>query len=284
MMKILFLSCQEVMNKTGEEIDDDQLLIRELQKDHHAVTIWPWDEKTNWREYELVLIRTTWDYATQSEKFLQTLKEIAAETKLLNTYDVVKWNIHKGYLKDLESRGIPILPTIMFNANESLLLPREWGHSQFVIKPAISATAYKTMILSRSDIENESYKNALIPGDWLCQPFMPQISEGEISLLYFDKKFSHALLKTPKPGDFRVQVEWGGSVTPYTPSEELLELGHKIMDSVPHDLLYARVDVIPFEGSFALMELELIEPALYFRTHPKAAQNFSKAIKHVKKN
>ena len=117
----------------------------------------------------------------------------------------------------------------------------------------------------------------------MCQPFLPQIAEGEISLIYFNKVFSHALLKVPKKGDFRVQEEFGGDIIPMKPTAELLALGEKVMKSVSDDLLYARVDLVPYENHFALMELELIEPALYFRTNADAAKNFSKALNHVQK-
>lgn len=115
----------------------------------------------------------------------------------------------------------------------------------------------------------------------MCQPFLNQIFEGEISLIYFNKVFSHALLKVPKKGDFRVQEEFGGDIIPMNPTAELLALGEKIMKSVDDDLLYARVDLVPYNNHYAMMELELIEPALYFRTNENAAKNFSKALKDV---
>jgi glutathione synthase/RimK-type ligase-like ATP-grasp enzyme len=117
----------------------------------------------------------------------------------------------------------------------------------------------------------------------MCQPFLPQIADGEISLIYFNKQFSHALLKVPKAGEFRVQEEFGGAIIALKPDEKLLAVGDKIISAVSDDLLYARVDLVPYENDFALMELELIEPALYFRTDVTAVDNFSKALKNVKK-
>lgn len=117
----------------------------------------------------------------------------------------------------------------------------------------------------------------------MCQPFLPQISEGEISLIYFNKQFSHALLKVPKAGEFRVQEEFGGAIIPMKPDEKLLATGNKIIAAVSDDLLYARVDLVPFDNHYALMELELIEPALYFRTDVTAVDNFSKALNYVQK-
>ena len=282
-MKIAFLSCEEVLSNTSANIQDDQFLISEFSKLGHTITQVAWDANENWKQFDRVIIRTTWDYATRAQEFLKVLEKISQDTKLYNSYETVKWNIHKGYLKTLESKGVTILPTVMFKDTEQLSIPRDWGYEKFVIKPAVSATAYKTMVVTREEIETESYKNALVPGDWLCQPFMPQISQGEISLLYFNKKFSHALLKVPRPGDFRVQIEWGGTIESYTPSPELFKLCENIMKAIPENLLYARIDVIPFENTFALMELELIEPALYFRTSAQAPLNFTKAFLDVEK-
>lgn len=282
-MKITFLTCEAFIHGSNEDQADDKLLIHELNQLGHSVEIIPWSVKHNWSESDLVVIRTTWDYMLRHEEFLAQLKHISENAPLYNSFEIVKWNIHKGYLKDLEKKGVTIVPTVMFKHDEKMILPHEWKNEKFVIKPAISASAYKTIVVSREDLEKESYLPELIPGDWLCQPFIPEITQGEISLLYFNKKFSHALTKIPKPGDFRVQIEWGGTIQKLTPNETLLKLGDSIMNAIPEDLLYARVDVVPYEGKYALMELELIEPALYFRIDSDAPKNFSKALIDVKK-
>lgn len=282
-MKILFLTCEAFIHGSNEDQADDKLLVKELNDLGHSVEIIPWSVEHNWSAADLVVIRTTWDYMLRADEFLTKLKHISECTTLYNSFETVKWNIHKGYLKDLEKKGVTIVPTVMFKHTEEIKLPLEWKHEKFVIKPAVSASAYKTLIVTRSDIENSNYKKDLIPGDWLCQPFIPEITQGEISLLYFNKKFSHALTKIPKEGDFRVQIEWGGTIQKLTPDKTLLDLGEKIMQAIPEDLLYARVDVVPYEGKYALMELELIEPALYFRIDNDAPKNFSKALMNVKK-
>ena len=276
-MKILFLSCESL---TGY-VSDDFLLVTELQEQGHTVETIPWTFDTDWKRFDCAIIRTTWDYVSMPEKFFKKLQHIATQTKLYNSISTVEWNIHKRYLKMLESKGVAIVPTLMFKHDEDLKIPPDWSAAKFVVKPAISATSYKTVVLPREKILNHEYKNELVPGDWMCQPFVPNITDGEVSLIYFNKKFSHALLKVPKAGDFRVQEEFGGEITAYNATQELLALGQKIMEAIPEELLYARVDLVPYENHFALMELELIEPSLYFRTNPNAAKNFAKALMDV---
>lgn len=278
-MKILFLSC----DKLDGFVVDDNLLVKKLTSEGHSVTTLSWSSEHDWSQFDCAIIRTTWDYMKRPQEFFAKLSEISAQTKLYNDLKTVKWNIHKGYLKELEDKGACIVPTVFFAHTEDLKIPSSWSHSKVVIKPAISAGSFKTIVLDKNEINSGKYKAELFPGDWMCQPFLPQISEGEISLIYFNKKFSHALLKVPKSGEFRVQEEFGGAIIPLKPSAELLAVGDKIISSVDDDLLYARVDLVPYENKFALMELELIEPALYFRTDDKAVDNFSKALNHVEK-
>ena len=272
--KIVLLSCDDVWKM----VEDDHLLINELTNQGYEVTTVSWNSKTDWSRFDLALIRTTWDYTKHLEAFLQVLQDITKTTPLLNTIDVVRWNCHKGYLKELQGHGIKLLPTVFFSHSDHLALPDDWKGNRFIIKPCVSAGAYKTTILSRHEVEDGTYRNEMIPGDWMCQPFLESIKEGEVSLLFFNRQFSHALNKVPKDGDFRVQEEFGGTVVPLNPSEKLLKLGHEIIKLVPYDILYARVDLVPFENSYALMELEMIEPSLYFRSNAEAAKNFVSAL------
>lgn len=276
-MRLVFLSCDSL---EGFIVDED-LVVKELEKDGHSVETLSWRANANWKNFDAVIIRTTWDYMEYPEEFFSKLQEISQHTKLMNSLETVKWNIHKRYLKKFQEKGITILPTIFFKDTEKLSLPSSWTCEKVVVKPAVSAGAFKTLVYSPSDIASGKYQEALHSGDWLCQPFLPQIKEGEISLVYFNKVFSHALLKVPKKGDFRVQEEFGGDIIPLEASTELLALGNKIIAEVQDDILYARVDLVPFEGTYALMELELIEPALYFRTHKDAPRNFIKALYHA---
>jgi glutathione synthase/RimK-type ligase-like ATP-grasp enzyme len=273
-MRLVFLSCDSL---DGFVVDED-IVVKELESQGHTVTTLSWRADVDWSAFDCAIIRTTWDYMECPEEFFLKLEMISRKTKLMNSLSTVKWNIHKGYLKTFQEKGVTIVPTFFFKDTKALILPEDWNYERVVVKPSISAGSFKTFVYEIKDINSGRYREALHPGDWMCQPFLPQIKDGETSLIYFNKVFSHALLKVPKTGEFRVQEEFGGDIIPLVPSVELLDLGDKIISLVQEDLLYARVDLIPFNGHYALMEIELIEPALYFRTNKNASTNFIKAL------
>lgn len=278
MKKICFLSCQDL---TGYVLDD-KLAIEELEKNgQYQVSSVAWDSDADWKSFDLVIIRTTWDYHKRLHEFVEKLKLIASKTKLLNSPEVVNWNFHKGYLKELEAKGVAITPTHLFTYPGKIEIPNEWQQEKFIIKPAISAGAYKTMIVTRKELESKSLEAEMYPADWMLQPFLTEIKDGEISLHYFHKNFSHGIIKVPKAGDFRVQEEHGGDIRPYHPDESLIKQGKDLLDKIPHDLLYARVDLVPYQGQYVLMELELIEPSLYFRTSSQSVKNFKLALDKI---
>jgi glutathione synthase/RimK-type ligase-like ATP-grasp enzyme len=277
MKQILFLSCQ----KLEGFISDESLAVKELESHGYQVSTLPWDMEADWKTFDLVIIRTTWDYTQRPIEFLEKMKLIASQTKLMNSYEVVQWNYHKGYLAGMEKQGTKIVPTVFFSYPGSFTLPTEWNFPKYILKPCISASAYKTMIVTREELHAGTYAQELFAGDWMLQPFLEDIKQGEISLHYFNKNFSHAILKIPKPGDFRVQEEHGGDIQSFSPTAALLEEAQRLINNVPFDLLYARVDLVPHQGEYLLMELELIEPALYFRTSSQSVVNFRKAISNL---
>lgn len=273
---IALLSCDDAKYVA---LAGDELFVKELQKEtHYEVQTLSWNHDHEWSAFDVVIVRTTWDYMKSPTHFLETLKTINLKTRLFNSYETIKWNIHKFYLKDLQSKGVLIPPTLFVKKNESISLPPDWDDDELIIKPAISAGSYKTHKLKRSDMQNDEIKELNRTHDILIQPFLKQIHEGEYSLIFFNKTFSHAILKTPKTNEFRVQEDFGGSVKPINPNPELLRVAQNIINLVDEDLLYARVDLIPFEDSYALMELELIEPSLYFKHDLESPYKFKKAL------
>lgn len=265
MRRVCFLSTD---NLDGYTIDDDLAIEPLRQLGWHVDTV-SWRDKTvDWNIYEAVVLRTTWDYQQSPEEFIKALEKIdATSARLENPIDIVRWNLSKTYLRDLEELACRIVPTL-WNQEYS---EENFGHwieslhaDELIIKPLISATAQHTYRLNSYD---PSIAETFQSRDFMVQPFMPAIvTEGEYSLFYFDGEFSHAINKAPKTADFRVQEEHGGLITAVEPDAELLEAGRHILELIEQELLYARVDfVCDGEGEFALMELELIEPALYFR-------------------
>lgn len=242
-------------------------------------------ETVDWDDFHAVIIRTPWDYQDDADGFLAVLAKIeASSAHLENSLDIVKWNIDKEYLKQLESRGVNIVPTLWretFDAGELPSFFEYFAVDQIVLKPRISANADNTFWLTKDNYQshiadlNEAFANR----NFMVQPFIESvINEGEFSLFYFDGAYSHAILKTPKEDDFRVQEEHGGRLKSVTPEAELVkqaQISLAAIDSMP---LYARVDFVRHGDSFALMEAELIEPSLYFNMDAESPVKFAQAF------
>jgi glutathione synthase/RimK-type ligase-like ATP-grasp enzyme len=268
-------------------VSDDQLAIEPLRSLGWEVEFVPWTaEGVDWQQYDAVLPRTTWDYHHHLQQFLKTLESIAGSgTLLANNVEMIRWNSHKSYLLELRNRGVPIVPTLIGRTLTQDGFPRlfrDLRTDKLIIKPAVGANADFTYPIER-DTPYEAiaeictvYKSR----DFLAQEFVASVtSEGEYSLFYFNGRHSHTILKTPKSGDFRVQEEHGGVITSVAADEELLAAGIKTMSALNIVPLYARADFVRGSNSgFLLMELELIEPALYFRTDPDSALRFARAL------
>lgn len=277
---ICFLS----MDDLGSYVADDDLAISPLSNLGITVETVSWRQTSRaWSEFEMVVIRTPWDYQTSPAEFLAVLETIESQTRLENPLDIVRWNLNKRYLREMETRGTRIVPTIWdakYNAAEFDRWLNEFGVDEIIIKPTVSATAEHTYRLMSYD---ESLESVFATREFVVQPFMPNIvAEGEFSLFYFNGEYSHAINKSPKINDFRVQEEHGGIITEIEPDESLAAAGRETVATIGRDLLYARVDFVrDDDGNFCLMELELIEPALYLRMNDRAPQRFAAAISRV---
>ena len=280
-MKIALLTCEKLPELTAA----DQLLIPELAK--HNIEAKPviWSDQTiNWSDFDYLIFRNTWDYFEKEIEFNLWLDQIEKlGIKTLNTIGIIKQNKHKFYLREMEKQGISILPTVFIDKTNSLnlaeLIPSHWKKA--VIKPAFSAGSYLTEVFEVADIQkiNADYKNLAQEKELLLQEFMPEIQTlGETSLIFFNKKFSHCVNKKPVDGDFRVQSQFGGKYSLVQPSQELIEKAQKIVNTFPENLLYARVDGIIIGTELYLMEIECIEPDLYFDIADGALERFVSSI------
>ena len=265
-MKIALLTCATWPGLLEKEQAIAQEFSPHIQAD---VVVWN-DPTVNFSDYACLIFRTTWDYFEHPEVFAAWLDKIAQlGIKTINPISAIRRNQHKFYLKDLQDLGIAIISTVFIQKNSGLdleaLIPERW--QKVIIKPAVSGGAYLTRLFERREtasVEAE-YGPIAAERDLLIQPFMPEIQEqGELSLLFFGGEFSHAVLKRPSAGEFRVQSQFGGNYTALEVSDELLATAQKIIAAFGGELVYARVDGIISEGNFLLMELELIEPDLYF--------------------
>jgi len=220
-----------------------------------------------WEDFSALVIRNTWDYYKEAEAFRDWLDAMERTgVPMFNPVQVVKDNMHKFYLKRFQEKGVTIIPTLFSSASAPVkwetLRAQAWV--KVVIKPAISAGSFLTQTYTTDTLTPEAYDDVVSQGDWLIQPYLPEITtEGELSMIFFNGAFSHAVLKKPKEGDFRVQRQYGGLYQRVDPTPALLQLAHQIA-TLENELLYARVDGVMIQGKFHLMELELIEPDLYF--------------------
>lgn len=273
---ICFLS----MDDLGTYVSDDDLAIGPLKLLGRDVTTLSWRQMSRpWSDFELVVIRTPWDYQTSPDEFLDVLAGIDAETRLENPLDIVRWNLDKRYLREMSDRGCPIVPTLWdrgYSESEFDAWLDELGTGEIIIKPTVSATAAHTYRLTHFVPELGS---VFAEREFLVQPFVDAIvGEGEFSLFYFNGELSHAINKRPKPADFRVQEEHGGLISRVEPDGRLVAAADRALELIGRDLLYARVDLVLSGGEFLLMELELIEPSLYLRMDADAPGRFAAAI------
>ena len=274
--RIAFLT---LTDRTGYCIYD-ALAIPHFAKLGYEVEEVPWDSGADWSTYDAAIIRSTWDYTERSEEFFATLARIESSTKLFHDLALVQWNAHKSYLEEVRDAGAPLLPTRFgrgLRAEDLDAAFEAFACDELVVKPAVSANARGTFRHTREDSVAPLLETHA--GDYLIQPFAPEVvAEGELSLFYFGGELSHAVLKTPKTGDFRVQEEHGGQLKSVTPNAEALEAAKLCLAAVPFELLYARVDLVRFEGAWMLMELELIEPSLYFPFDDDSPARFAHAV------
>jgi len=281
MKKYVFLTCDDL----SEFVVDDDYAFKAFEKlmPNSTYDVVSWSSKNiDWSIYDFAVIRTTWDYTKNIEVFLEALKKNEkAGCKILNPCSVVEWNAKKTYLQDLESKGVEIIKSIFLDSEDEKSLKEKlesFECEKFVIKPVVGASADQIKILKLSEV-GEHVKNLKNPSEWFIQPFIEEVLKGEISYFFFGGEYSHAVKKVPKVGDFRVQEEHGGEITSYNASSKEIGNAKNIVDSLEEKLLYARVDVLKTMTGDKLIELELIEPSLYFRIDPKSADRYIKTLR-----
>lgn len=286
--RIAFATCSELPHPA----DDDELLADYLQAAGFEVQYVIWnDAHIKWENFSLVLIRSTWDYHAHTATWyawLQSLEE--KQITVWNPPQTLQWNTHKSYLKELQEKGIQIVPTVFIakgnphNLHE-ILTSNDWKRT--VVKPAISLNAYQTWT---TDLESASKHQAdfealIAEKDVLVQQFMPEIqNEGEWSLLFFGGQFSHAVLKSNPTGDFRIHEHHGGLNQKIVASPTIISQAEQILQSIDYPYHYARVDVILRGEQIILMELELIEPSLFLDLDQEAVQRLGSLIEQFLKN
>ncbi|HXH15150.1 MAG TPA: hypothetical protein VNJ10_03350 [Sphingomonas sp.] len=246
-----------------------------------AVEPLAWTEARDLDRFDAVLPLVTWGYHLRFQDWLALLDQLEAPgaPRSINSPALLRWSSDKSYLEELAASGIATVPSRTVAALDQAAL--EQAHADFgdelVVKPLVSAAADGTYRLGPAD----AFPDAVRGQRMLIQPFMPSIAAtGEYSLILFAGEFSHAIVKRPKPGDFRVQPHLGGSDAPCDPPPGAIALACAALDAAPAPATYARVDMIADEqGQLRIMELELVEPALFLHHAPDGGQAFGAAMK-----
>ena len=275
------------MRDPGDFVTDYDLSFNAMADLGWQVDTVDWrDTSITWDDYDAVYICTPWDYPQHTARFIEVLETIdRSSARLVNDLSLVRWSLAKTYLRDLEARGAAIVPSLWFDdidATDFAGWFTALGTETLVIKPTVGANALDTYVVTNPiSAEIQSHLlDAFAGRPFFVQPFVANIqSEGEFSLFFFGGEFSHAILKLPKAGDFRVQEEHGADILPVAPPRALIDAAEQVLALVEPPPVYVRADFVRGDNDqFWLMELELIEPSLYLRTDADAAARFAVAF------
>jgi len=248
------------------------------------ISILPWDSDARWDAFDLVFVKSTWDYFKRLPEFLEWANKTSKITRLESPSNVIAWNADKRYLEHLQCRCVPTIPTSFvapWSDNSCIQnILDQFQSKEIVIKPAISIGAIGALRVSASDLSAFSHIRSLLDdGHVLIQPFVSSVlDEGEISLVYFNGQFSHAVRKLPSKGEYRVQDHYGGKVHPFLPTSAELAVADAALAAAPAVTLIARVDLVMIGGAPHVIELELIEPALFLSSNALATSRLVAAI------
>lgn len=278
MKKLAFITYDEEALLT----DDDQLSVGPLKNLGYSVTPIIWDSNPSLLEFDGIILRSCWNYHLKHMAFVQWLQKLnTLPIPVLNPVDTCIWNLNKSYLLDLQNKGVKVPKTRFIRKNDSF----EHNFSEFqdriVIKPAISLNGHDTYLVSIED-KSEIKKHLddlLRTRDVLLQEYLPEIkTNGEISLIFFNGNFSHAIRKMPSTNEFRIQREYGGTRHPFVPEMDLIMQASDMVTNVGQKLLSCRVDVVLRGTQAYLIELEIIDPMLFLGYSEGAPERFAQAI------
>ncbi|SDQ73280.1 ATP-grasp domain-containing protein [Flagellimonas zhangzhouensis] len=273
-------------------LQEDQLVLDALKNKGLNVIRKSWDDPNfDWSSTKYALFRTTWDYFDRFKEFSEWLEKASKQTQFINSKELIHWNIDKHYLQDLSYARVTIPKTVFIEKGSEISLAEAIENAKsrhrfttdiYILKPCVSGAARHTYKIKSDEIsKHEVIFQALVKEEaMMLQEFQYHIvSEGEISMMVFNGEFTHAVLKIAKKGDFRVQDDFGGTVHNYTPDETQIAFAQKVVHAAPELPIYARVDIFKDnDGNWALAELEIFEPELWFRLNLKAADTLAKGI------
>ncbi len=275
-MRIALVTCERPV----ERDDDVDYLGPALRRKGVEVETPGWtDGSVDWSTFDVAMISSTWDYFERQHEFRAWLKATDRATTLVNPLGMVEWNLDKRYLLELEAAGVPTIPTVWVEPGgeeEAAAEIGALGWEQVVIKPVIDLGA-RNLVRVPADLVAEMLARYDVAT--MAQPYLPSIAtEGEISLVYIGGELSHSLRKLPARGDFRVQPQYGGTHEGEEFGDVVREISAGALAVAPAGSVYARVDIVATDRGPAVIELELIEPALYIDTDPRSAVRLADAL------
>jgi glutathione synthase/RimK-type ligase-like ATP-grasp enzyme len=280
--RLCFVTC-----RTWPEISEsDRLVQRALEARGATVEARAWNEPgAAWDRFDAIVLRSNWDYHFEPDAFLDWLdRRERAGARVFNPPALVRWNLAKTYLLELARAGVPTVATVILEDEtraglEAVMAARAWR--RVVLKPVISASAHDTRLVSAATLDEavDALASGAMRRPVLIQPFVEEIqTRGEWSLIFIEAEMTHAVLKRPAAGEFRVQPRLGGTVeTPPVP-DAVRAVGRAALAALPAPPLYARIDGVETAAGFQIMEVEVNEPGLFFPHAPAAATRFAEAL------
>jgi len=281
-IRICFVTCR----RWPEISESDRLAQRALEARGATVQARAWnDPGADFGGFDAVVLRSNWDYHLDPDGFRAWLDRLErAGARVWNPPDLVRWNLSKRYLTALRSAGVPTVPTVILDeqdpADLAVVMARH-GWRAVVVKPEIGASAHDTRLVTEATVDEATaaLASGAIRRPVMVQPFLEEImSRGEWSLVFVDSAFTHAVLKRPAPGEFRVQPRLGGTAVASAPPAAALAAARATLAALPRPALYARIDGVETREGFLIMEVEVNEPGLFFTHAPAAAERFAEAL------
>lgn len=263
---------------------DDLPLAAELERRGLTVQVCPWDGAHRRQSGAAVtfVVRSPWNYDSAPADFLAWLESLEKSGhRVINPCSLIRWNIHKGYLLEAAARGLAVPHTELLprSAAELDIAVRAFAkHEYVVLKPAISLSAHHTSRAHCGEIAERVRLLPLAEREYIIQEFIPEIAAGELSFVFFGGQFSHCIRKIPQAGDFRTQEDFGATRECYAPTPGEIDTAAQFLALAPEQPAFARVDLVPRGSTLLLMELELIDPTLFFSWAPESVPRLARII------
>ena len=277
-MIIAIATCLENASLT----ESDAVFTRTLTGAGAEIIVAPWNGPfAPFAAADATIIRSTWDYYGVAQDFADWIGRVSAATPLFNAPDLLRWNMGKLYLLELAAAGIetPATRRVAPDADAIVSAMEALQLEQAIVKPVHSGTARGLSLVRRGEDEALRRAAAILGGEGLVQPFLPEIRDvGETSFVFIDGVYSHAVVKRARGGDIRVQAEFGGTAELVEPPDWAIEKARAVLKACPGEALYARIDAVVTARRIVLMEAELVEPELFFTYCPMAADRLAGAL------